>query len=349
MATTEPAAPSRFAAFRSKTAVVYLALMLPAVVLELVFSLAVASSPGDLLSLSSPLGPTIASAAQVFPLLLLLASLFAILSFRPSILVTLLVATFFVAVSVVNGLSILGAQPDLGELVILVILAVFLVLAGFNYARGLKLLSGRQPMVTSSGPLGYNVFSLALETAVPVAAALALVLFVQLVVGTLGVQSARLPAPLSTLTSLYLQSRIGLVFTTLLVAGAAIWVMRQFVEPLVLHFTLTRADARNELLSEIQPTTKSVSRVARYRPSGGLAWGFLTIAYCLGIFAALAIFLPRGQLSHDLISIFNLHASSPTPTELLLQNAFQDAIVRADILFAQSQDYIREGIRLLWG
>ena len=40
---------------------------------------------------------------------------------------------------------------------------------------------------------------------------------------------------------------------------------------------------------------------------------------------------------------------SPTPLELLLQNAFQNGIVKADILFAQSEDYIRDLVRLLWG
>jgi hypothetical protein len=184
---------------------------------------------------------------------------------------------------------------------------------------------------------------------VGMAAALALVVLVEAVVADLGVQAALLPPPLSSLASLYLQTRIGLVFTTLFVAGAAIWVLRQVLEPVLLYFTYSASDARNELLAEIQPTTKTVRKIARYRPSGGLAWGILTVAYCAGLIAALAIFLPRGQFSRDLLAALSLRTPSPVPAEVLIQNSIQNAIVRIDILFAQSQDYIRYTIHLLWG
>jgi len=162
-------------------------------------------------------------------------------------------------------------------------------------------------------------------------------------------QSSLLPSPLSSLASLYLQTRIGTVFTTLFVAGAAIWAMRQFLEPVILHFTLTPGDARKELLSEIEPTTRSVRKVARYKPSRGLSWGILAIAYCWGIAAALAFFLPSGEFYHDLLGALTLRPPVPSPAEALLQTAAQSAVVKADILFAQSQDYIREVIQILWG
>jgi len=314
-----------------------------------VFSIAIVSTPGDMLTQAAPGGSAVTAAVQLLPWALLAASVYAIFSFRPSLLVTLLIASFFVAASVANGIAFLGVQLDLGDTVILVVAATFLALAGFNYARGVKLLAGRRPDVTSSGPLGYNALGLALESVFPLAAALALVVLVETVVGDLGAQAARLPAPLSALASLYLQSRIGIVFATLFVAGAAIWVMRQFLEPVILHFTLNASDAKKELLAEIEPTTRGVRKIARYRPSGGLAWGLLTVAYCAGLIAALAIFLPRGEFSRDLFATLDLHAPSPTPAEALLQNSIQNALVKINILYAQSQDYIREIIQLLWG
>lgn len=341
--------PSAFARYASRGALVYYALVLPAVALETVFSVSIASTPGDLLAQGSTYGALASAAARLLPLLVLVASAYAVFSFRPSVLVTLLVASFFVAVSVANGIGFLGAQLNLGDTVVFVVAATFLALAGFTYARGLKLLAGRTPVVRSSGPLGYNLLAVALDAAVPLATALGLVLVVEAVVGGLGAQAALLPAPLSTLASLYLQTRIGTVFTTLFVAGAAIWVVRQFIEPVVLHFTLSPADARLELLSEIEPTTKSVRKVARYRPSRGLSWGFLTVAYCTGVFVALAIFLPRAEVYRDLTSILSLRAPPPSPLEVVLQSAFQNAIVKANILFAQSQDLIRAVIQLLWG
>jgi len=341
--------PSLLSRYATRGALTYYLTVLPAIVAGVVFSTAIATTPGSLVSQAGPLGGEVAAAVQLLPPAVLIASAYAVFSFRPSLLITLLVATFFVAVSVANGITFLGAQLDLGDTVALVIGATFLALAGFNYARGLKLLGGRRPDVTSSGPLGYNVLGIALETAVPLAAALALVVLVEAVVSALGVQAAHLPSPLSTLVTLYLQTRIGIVMTTLLVAGAAIWVLRQFIEPIILHFTLSASDARKELLSEIEPTTKSVRKILRYKPSGGRAWGLLAVAYSLGIMATLALVLPRGEFLSDLAAGLNLGAPSPSPAELLLQDSIQNAFVKADILFAQSQDFIRSIIRLLWG
>lgn len=352
MSAPEEARRSLLSKYASKGALTYYALSLPAIVATVAFSSAISSNPSDLLAQAAPSGSAVAAAIQLLPLALVVGSLFALFTLRPSLLVTLLIASFFVAASVANGIAFLGVQLDLGDTVILVVAATFLALAGFSYARDLKLLAGRRPNVTSSGPAAYNVLGIALDSAVPLAAALVLVVLVETVVGDLGVQAAHLPPPLATLATLaglYLQSRVGLVFTTLFVAGAAIWVMRQFLEPVILHFTLNSADAKMELLAEIEPTTKTVSKISRYRPSGGLAWGFLTVAYCAGLVAALAIFLPQGQFSHDLLAAFNLQAPSPTPVEVLLQSTIQNAIVRIDILYAQSQDYIRSMIRLLWG
>jgi hypothetical protein len=343
----EPASP--LSKYATRGALIYYALVLPAIIAEAVFSVAIASTPGALVADAASYGSVLSAAVQVLPLAILAASAYAVFSFRPSVLVALLISSFLLAVSVANGIVFLGTQLDLRATVILVVAATYLALAGFNYARGVKLLGERRPDVRSSGPFGYNVLGIALESAVPLAAALALVLLVEAVVGDLGVQAALLPQPLSTLASLYLQTRIGLVFTTLFVAGGAIWVMRQIVEPLILNFTLSAPDARKELLSELEPTTKTVNKIARYRPSGGLSWGVLTVAYSAGIIAAMAIFLPRGEFFRDLLATLNLQPPAPSPLELLIQSSIQNGLLKADILFAQSQDYVRELVRVLWG
>jgi hypothetical protein len=348
MSKEEPA-PSRLDRYLSRDALVYYLLVLPALVSGTAFSLAIATSPGDLVTQAGAYGALASAAAQALPLPVLLLSIYAVFTFRPSVLVTLLVFTFFVAVSVANGVAVAGVQLNLEGTVFLVVTATFLALAGFNYSRGLVLAADRRPDTSSSGPAGYNVLGVALESAVPLLAALALVLVVESVVSTLAAQAVRLPAPLSTMAALYIQTRVGLVFITLFVAGAAVWVLREFLEPIILHFTLSAADAKRELLGEIEPTTKSVGKIARYRPSRGLSWGVLTIAYCAGIFAALALFLPRTEFSRDLVAVFTLRTPPAAPPEVLLQTAFQNAVVKINILFAQSQDFIRALIRLLWG
>ncbi len=341
-------ASSLLSKYATKGALVYYALVLPAMIAEVIFSATVASTP-DLVTQASSIGSVVAVVVPLLPWAILAISVYAIASFRPSLLVLLLIVSFFLAASVASGIAFLGVQLDLGATVIMVMAATFLALVGFNYARGLKLLGRRRPDIISSGPFGYNALGIALESAAPIAIAIVLVVIVQAAVAELGVQASLLPQPLSTLSSLYLQTRIGLVFTTLLLAGAAIWVLRQFIEPLILHFTLSAEDARKELLAEIQPTTRSVKKVARYRPSRGLAWGALTIACCAVLVAAVAAFLPAGQFSRDLLAALNIQAPSPSPAERLAQGSIQNWIVRTNILFAQSQDYIRTIIRLLWG
>jgi len=349
MADEEPPALSAIARFTTRDALFYYALVLPAFVAEAVFTVSIASTPGDLISLNSSFGPLFADLAQILPVVFLGLSAYAVFSFRLSLLVTLLIASFLVAMSVANGMSILGVGLNLEATVILVVAATFLALAAFNYSRSVKLMGERLPEVNSAGSAGYNVVSIALESLVPFGAAVGLVLLVEAIVAAVGVQASHLPQPLSTLTSLYLQTRVGLVFTTLFVAGAAIWVIRQSIEPVILHFTLKASDAKKELLGEIEPTTKSVRKMIRYRPSGGIAWGAIAIAYSAGIAISLAYFLPHGQFLRDLSSVLSLRPPAPSNTELLLDNAFQNGIVKADILFAQSQDYIREIIRLVWG
>jgi hypothetical protein len=347
-----PASPSLsppFSKYASRDALVYYVLSLPAIVAETIFSVSITSNPGNLVTQAGSYGGSAIISVQLLPWLILLASLYAIYAFRPSILVILLVTSFFIAVSISNAITLLGAQLDLAAIVLLVIAASFLALAGFNYARGLKLLAGRQLKVTSSGPIGYQVLGIALESAIPLAAALALVALVGAVVAALGVQAALLPQPLSTLSTIYLKTRVGVVFTTLFVAGATIWILRQVLEPILLYFTLTADDAKKALLSEIEPTTKTVRKFLRYRPSRGTGWGVLTVVYCLVLVVALAVLLPRGQFYNDLSAAFNLQSPSPSPVEVLIQRSSENLAARSDLAFSQVEDYVRTIIRLLWG
>ena len=351
MSAPEEARRSLLSKYASKGALTYYALSLPAIVATVAFSSAISSNPSDLLAQAAPSGSAVAAAIQLLPLALVVGSLFALFTLRPSLLVTLFIASFFVAASVANGIAFLGSSSTSGTR------------SSWWWPRpsspwpgsatpGPQALGRAASQCHLFRPAAYNALGIALDSAVPLAAALVLVVLVETVVGDLGVQAADLPPPLATLATLaglYLQSRVGLVFTTLFVAGAAIWVMRQFLEPVILHFTLNSADAEMGAArgdrADDEDGVEDLALPAVGRARLGLPHG----AYCAGLVAALAIFLPQGQFSHDLLAAFNLQAPSPTPVEVLLQSTIQNAIVRIDILYAQSQDYIRSMIRLLWG
>ena len=335
--------------YASKEALVYYGLVAPAILTQTIFSVAIASNPAGLIPQIAQYGALAPLAVQAVPLVLLLLSFYAVVAFRPSFLVTLLVASFFVSTSAAAQVSLGGIPLNLGEAVSIVVLSSFLALIGFSYARGLKLRGGRELRAGSAGPMGFRVLGLLLDFGFPAAASVALVAVVEAAVGAFSAQAAKLPEPLSTLTSLYMQTRIGLVFTTLVVAGAIIWILRQVVEPGILYFTLTRQDGIKELHDEITPTTKKVRKLMSYRATGGLAWGALGVFYCTGVAIAIVMLLPPSEAYRNLEAVFNLRAPAPAPFELGFQRAAQQALIKADILIAQGQDLANTIFHLLWG
>src|SRR5439155_4334849 len=179
----------------------------------------------------------------------------------------------------------------------------------FNYARAAKVLGGRPALVESGGPLGYQVLSTSLELVLPLLAALALAVAVSAIVTTLTLQTKLLPEPLSTLSSLYLESRFGLVFVSIGVAGALIWAMRQVLEPIILYFTLTYEDGVKMALNEVEDIAKKLRRQARVRPASGRSWFAVSIV-CVVSVSSLSLFAvsPQGLLN-KLLSIFRLRGA----------------------------------------
>ena len=232
----------------------------------------------------------------------------------------------------------------------MVVAATFLALVGFNYARGIKLLDGRRPDVTSSGPLGYNALGVALESAFPLAAALALVVLVDALVGDLGCPGGAPPGA---------ALRAGLALPPVAHRPRLHDALRRRRRhlghapvPRARHTPLHAERRRREEGAALRDRADDESPSGRSRATGrraGSRWGLLTAAYCAGLIAALALFLPRGQFFRDLLAALDLHAPTPSPAEALVQAPSRALVVRINILYAQSQDYIREVIQVLWG
>src|SRR5437773_1145458 len=203
----------------SREAITYYALSLPAIALQLFFSSSVAANQGQFTPQVASFGPGITELVQLLPWGLLALSILAVVRFRPSALVTLLTASFFLAAAALGESGFFGTALGLTGSVSLVILATFMALIGFNYARAAKLLGGRPALVEGKGPLGYQLLSTSLELVLPLLAAVALAVGVSAIVTTLTLHTKLLPEPLSTLSSLYVESRFGLVFVSIGVAG----------------------------------------------------------------------------------------------------------------------------------
>jgi len=333
----------------NRQAITYYALSLPAIALQLFFSSSVAANPGQFTPQLASFGAGITELVQLLPWVLLALSVLAVVRFRPSSLVTLLTASFFLAVAALGESGFFGTAIGLTGSVSLVIIASFMALIGFNYARAAKVLAGRPPLVEGRGPLGYQLMSTSLEIVLPLLAAVALAVAVSEIVTTLTLQAKVLPEPLSTLTSLYLASRFGLVFVSIGVAGAVIWAMRQFLEPIIMYFTLTYEDAVKMALNEVEDIAKKLRKQARLKPYSGWGWLGVSIVCVIAVVSISLLVVSPQSLWNNLLSIFGLHGVQGTGGAGDLETAARNLVRTADSYVVQGQDIIRGVIRLLWG
>ncbi len=335
--------------YASRQAITYYTLSLPAIALQLFFSSSVAANPGQFTPEIASFGPGITELVQLLPWGLLALSILAVVRFRPSALVSLLTASFFLAAAALGGSALFGTALGLTGSVSLVITASFAALIGFNYARAAKVLGGRPALLESRGPLGYQVLSTSLELVLPLLAAVGLAVAVSAIVTTITFQTKLLPEPLSTLSSLYLESRFGLVFVSIAVAGALIWAMRQILEPIIMYFTLTYQDAVKLALNEVEDIAKKLRRQARARPAPGFGWLVVSILSVISVLSLSLLLVSPQSLWDNLLSIFGLHGIQNTTGLGNPETAARNLVRIIDSYVVQGQDIIRALIRLLWG
>ncbi len=335
--------PSRFV---NREAFTYYILALPAIILEIIFSIGIASNP--LSELSAAAGGLL-QFVRFLPLVIVAVSLFAVLAFRPSILVTLLTLSFFISAVTNSQAGVLGTQGGFGLSVGLVILASFSSLIGFNYSRGAKVRSGRELKVDSRGPLGFQVIGTGFELILPLIITLAMVLLVSGVVSAIKLQAQVLPEPLSTLSSLYLRTRLGLVFISITVAGALIWATRQLLEPIILYFTITRRDAISLALAEVQDITKKVRKVGAARPSAGWSWLLPAGVVAATVIAYGSVLVGWQTVYNDILSILTYNTPGQTNTESTLTSTINNYFRQVDNFANQGEGTLKAIFRLLWG
>jgi hypothetical protein len=335
--------PSRFV---NREAFTYYILALPAIVLEVIFSIGIASNP--LSDLSTVAGGSL-QFVRYLPLLILAASMYAVLAFRPSMLVTLLAFSFFISAVTNSEAGGLGTQGGFGLGVALVILGSFSALIGFNYSRGAKVRSGRELKIDSSGPLASQVISTGFELILPLVITLAMVALVSGVIAAIRVQAQILPEPLATLSSLYLRTRLGLVFISIAVAGALIWASRQLLEPIIMYFTVTHHDAILLALDEVKDITKKVRKVGASRPSAGLSWVIFAVVVAAAIIAYGSVLVGWQTVYNDLISILTYHAPGQSNAESALTGTINNYAREVDNLVNQGEGTLKAIFRLLWG
>jgi len=323
-------------AYSSRQARIYFALSAPALVLEFVFATGLVLNLGGV---ASSVGGDLALAVGIVPWVVLIVAIFAFLRFRPSLLVATLAFSFFLSAVTGSQAGLLGAQGGFGLGAGLVVIGVFCALIGFSYSRGANLKAGRDLRAESQGPVGFQVLGVSLEFGMPLLITLGVIALVSVIVGAASSEVNVLPQPLSTISSIYLSTRFGLASVVILVAGLAIWTIREFLEPVILYYTLTYDEAVDQALGEVDDVRKSIRRDAKVGWIPTLAVSEVAL---VAILVLTTHFMGAGTVLSALKSVFTFRSSSPSPTEASF-------VGRADQLEAQMQYILNTIFRMLWG
>ena len=328
---------------------IYYALATPVLVAELLLFSSYASnidlvksSFQGLLPITIPIVATITSIfAQALPWVLIGISVYGLFTLRPALMVTLLTIFFLLVTSVLGQVDFYLAG--------VVVAASFTGLVGFSHARAAKILQGRKPILESRGPLFFRLTSNGLDLVLPVACALGVMALIGYVMGVIRAQVAIFPQPLSNLGSLYLQSHWYLVMTILTVAGGAVWAIRAVIEPVILRFTLTPADARELAYAEVRDTYYKIVWESSKKPSRGRTPFISFTILLILIFAVLTLTFGPSQSISELMAALGIGTVSPTHAELVSGNLANNIVRAADKFYGFGQDVLRFIIRILWG
>ena len=314
----------------------YVAFSLPAIILEALFSFSIASSP-NLTSLGQHivLGQGLVLLLTLVPWLVVLVSVYAVLTFRSSVVLTLLVLNYFLSSAVRGAItSASGFSLDPTTTAVAVVVATFLALIAFGFARSVKIRGIWRPIVSSNGSIPFQVLGLSFDFAVPAVIAVVLVVATIEMFGVVKSALAALPPPLSGIFTSNLTSPVVAVGATLAVAGITLWMVRELIEPWVMYYSITKEDAVKLLLADLKAIAKPSEMSAK--KSGAGTTGSAAVILIIGVVLVL-VFGPEA-IVRNLPALFGGRGES-----------YQSFVIQTNLWYNEIQDFIVQVIRLLWG
>lgn len=271
-------------------------------------------------------------AIQIAPWFVLGLSIFSVVRFRISLLLTLLIISYFISAIVSGSASLFAAGYLLsqGEIAALVVAASFCSLIGFGFLRAAKI-EKKRAISVSSGPLPHQVISLFLEFFFPALVAVGLVLTTMRVVASLRAETMIFPAPLSSIFSSFLLSPV----VTIITAALVITLVKDIVEPWILYYTLKPEDAIDIMKSDATQMELRIGLLSRIS-SGGMLFSLFVIVILMTV---LVIFFGTSSIISNIYALFGM--GSPT--------AEPNFLIRVSNAFMQFVYYLNTIINLLWG
>ena len=307
----------------------YFGLSAPALLLESFFILALLKIP--IIALPGIFHYAVV-AVQVAPWVVLSLSVFAVVRFRTSLLLTLLVVSYFIS-AIASGRAALSAAGYLlnqGEIAALVVVVSFCSLIGFGFLRAAKI-EKKRAIVVSSGPVPHQIIGVFLELFLPALVAVGLVLATIRVVDALRAETLLFPSPLSSIFSSFLLSPV----ITIITAALVFTLVKDLIEPWILYYTLKPEDAVG-IMEKEATQMESVKGLGRRVGSGGILFSFIVIAILLAI---VVIFFGTGSIVSNASALLRIGNPTPEP----------NFVIRINNDFIQFENLLNTIIRLLWG
>ncbi len=332
------AGDSSFKILMTREGATYLALTIPTLLIQATYSFILYNT----FNLGIP--PPFNLVTQPLGIAALLVVLGAIITFRPTLVMLILGLSYFT-------ITLIPQTPTPDPLILLI--PLFLLMVSFNYGRAARTAAGRKPKVSSRGPLHLKILSLSLNGLLPVAAAVVLVTIASFILNIAEAEVSILPYPLSDISFLYLQTRVGFVFFATLAAGILLWVIKEFLEPAILYYSLDKAGARQLIAEEYKDLKENFEKKflkwrlgtpieIRIPSRGGIVVGVILMLLLLGLYGP----TPDDMLvrSGGLVKII----PGGLDGEVLVQ-AVSDMADYIDSNVLRLENLIRYLVSLLWG
>lgn len=240
---------------------------------------------------------TATTIALILPGLAIVSCFYGLLTFRPTSVVATVTVFYLVLTSIIGTVDFYYA--------VLVVGSCFTTLIGFNFSRAYKIQGHRRVISESQGPRKYQLVTLGFDILLPIGIVLCTIVLIVFMISVIKAQVNILPSPLGTLGTLYLESHLYLMLTTLTVAGAMVWILRQFFEPVLLRVTLTRQDAHQYALWELQSDMRRDYWHSVWRPRSGMRSLRLRMVI-LGSLIIIVILLIGPAGPSELLKIFGM-------------------------------------------
>ena len=275
------------------------------------------------------------------PWILIGVSLYALFSARPSTLIILQTVLLLFVASTIGQVDFFVAVS--------VVLSSFSTLVGFNYLRAARVLAGQGLNSESHGPPLLRAVTFGFDFALPVSVALGTMAIVALVMSLVTAQVKILPEPLATLGGLYLESNFYLILTTITVAGGVVWAMRELVEPIVMRYTMSKADAKEIAFSQITDIARKVWWQSRKKSSTARSSLYLSLAAASLILLILIFSQGPGPIFNDFLSTVGVIRNPASRPEVLASNSAKNIVRQIDHWAATMESIARFIVKLLWG